>query len=371
MCYNASTFKDLTIFLPFGSQMSTLKSTLGYCDDIELITKMFWWFHGRLTSMGLPTELLDIMHAGLSQDHQAVCTNDFTAGKTMILLATDKVGAGMNFGSVDRVFQFKASGLTMSKWDQRRGRGGRIAGATSVGYLFAEASMLSAEGLSVENPGGEDPGIIDLIQSAELDEAECADAIFDRWLENPPREEVFQHFRRCCSNCDRTLIIGRDLEWITCDPGAASTAGPILRSSAEQKARILEELKQWRSSEWRHEWREKWPSYGPKALVSDYDLEVLAGKARTGLTEAQIYCHTHIVHLSALAPSLIEAIRTASLLVHGPTTIALNPPPASPQFPINEQQVEPNSTSSTRKRKRTKTQRAPKAGPLLPYEQVM
>ena len=123
MRYDVSSFKDLTFLLPFGCQLSDIEPMLGYTDDIERLTKMFWWFLTRLASMGFPTDLVDIIHAGLSEEHQDVCLADFRAGKTCFLLGSDKIGAGMNFNRLPRVFQYMASGVTIPRWAQRRGRG--------------------------------------------------------------------------------------------------------------------------------------------------------------------------------------------------------------------------------------------------------
>ena len=138
-----------------------------------------------------------------------MCLADFRAGKTLFLLGSDKIGAGMNFKRLPRVFQYTTSGVTIPRWAQRRGRGRAGTGArTSMGYLIAEPKMTSEGGLSVEAPGLEDPGMLDLVLSAEQDDGECADIIFNRWLENPARPEPHPVIRSCCSSCCMALIPG-------------------------------------------------------------------------------------------------------------------------------------------------------------------
>lgn len=123
MEYDISSFKDLNFLLPL--ELPDLLFTLGYSDDIELLMKMLWWFVTRLGSMGLPANLVDIVHAGMSQVHQVLAVANFCSGKTIFLLATDKVRAGMNFGKTNRIFQYKIGGgkLTLPRWSQETWQG--------------------------------------------------------------------------------------------------------------------------------------------------------------------------------------------------------------------------------------------------------
>jgi hypothetical protein len=280
---------------------------------------MFWWFVTRLASMDFPTNLIDIIHAGLSEEHQEICLADFHTGKTLFLLGSDKIGAGMNFRRLPRVFQYTASGVTIPRWSQRRGQGGPGPGETSTGYLIVEPRMMSEGGLSVEEPGMEDPGMLDLVQSAEQDNRECTDIIFDRWLENPARTEPSPAVRCCCSNCNASLVPGRKLEWIEVNPVPVteSSKGPF-RSSAMQKAEVFNQLKHWRLAVWKEDWRKNWPSYGPKTLVSDSDLKCISNQAGSSVFTIQdIRRYTHITHWPELGAPLMNALHAALILVHG------------------------------------------------------
>ena len=74
---NTSSFRDITFLLPFGIQMSELEPTIIYSDDLDILTAMFWWAQSRLAAIGLPVHLVDILHAGLTSDHQKKCLSDF------------------------------------------------------------------------------------------------------------------------------------------------------------------------------------------------------------------------------------------------------------------------------------------------------
>ena len=156
MQYDANSFQYIAFVLPFGATMESLIETLIYTDDLDLLTNMFWWFTALLASASLPTYLVDIIHAGLSAAHQDKCLHDFRSGRTKILLGSQKIGAGMNFPKVPRVIGYKASGLTVPRWEQRCGRGGRRAGDIFIGILLFEPSMAVGGGLSVDSPGDED-----------------------------------------------------------------------------------------------------------------------------------------------------------------------------------------------------------------------
>lgn len=116
--------------------------------------------------------------------------------------------------------------------------------------------MTAAGEYSVDKPGFEDPGILHLIHSAEKGD-ECATAVFDFWLQNPVRDEHLIAAHQCCtrcSNCSPALMPGQELEWIQVNPAPPSASLSIFRSTATEKAQVLEELKKWRLEHWRSEW---------------------------------------------------------------------------------------------------------------------
>ncbi|KAJ7484814.1 hypothetical protein B0H11DRAFT_2279523 [Mycena galericulata] len=276
---------------------------------------MFWWLLSRLAAANLPAHLVDIILAGLSEEHQRICLKDFRDGRTMFLLGSEKIGAGMNFRDVSRVIQFECKGLTLAKLRQRKGRGGRGENGRSVMYLMPEKAFMSEGDLSVENPGNEDPDLIDLIQSFK-----CAEFIFDRWLENPPRDPV-----------------------PTCGPTEPGRSVQV-RTTEEEKEEMYQMLIEWRLRHWRSDWRDEWPSYGPKSLIPDSDLDNLAKHAAS------------IETVDDLVP-LVQ--------VHGPIESAVAPalPPLAEDihFPAPVDLLDQILTE-TRPKKRRKTEAAAKLG---------
>ncbi|KAF8128812.1 P-loop containing nucleoside triphosphate hydrolase protein [Mycena galopus ATCC 62051] len=194
LLHDISSFKDLIFVLPFGCRIGDIVKTIIYCDDLELLTKMMWWFYYRLASMGLPTHLVDIIHSGL--------------GKTKILLGSSKISAGMNFRGVRVVIQYLVRKLTIPDASQRLGRGARGEGETAVGVFFVEPSMMSG----AESPKDADPATIRLVQSTE-----CAEAIMDEYLGNPPRDRI--RGRCCCNRCFPSLRPAQQYEWVAINPG--------------------------------------------------------------------------------------------------------------------------------------------------------
>ncbi|KAJ7362847.1 hypothetical protein DFH08DRAFT_799871 [Mycena albidolilacea] len=144
---------------------------------------MFWWAYYRAAHIGLPTEVVDIVHSGLSARGQVIPIEQFRNGKTKILFGTSKISAGMNFPDVEIVIQYQCQDLTIADFDQLRGRGARSKDRLAVGIIFVEPSMWPGE-ISIENPGDQDPGMVELVQSTG-----CAEEIIQRHLGNPP------HFR--------------------------------------------------------------------------------------------------------------------------------------------------------------------------------
>ncbi|KAF9542263.1 P-loop containing nucleoside triphosphate hydrolase protein, partial [Agrocybe pediades] len=211
MQHDAASFLDLAFVLPSNATETTLKQAIIYCDDLEMLTAMFWWFYARLREFNLPMYLVDILHAGLSEDHQRACTEDFIGNKIKILLGSDKIGAGMDFPNVALVVQYRCRDLTLVRWEQRRGRGARRDGSSAVGVILVEKSMTGDDGdLSVSTPKTEDPALLDLIHSTT-----CQVAVVDRWIENPPRPNTIPN-TRCeqCSNCNPNLRVDFELNWI-------------------------------------------------------------------------------------------------------------------------------------------------------------
>jgi superfamily II DNA helicase RecQ len=301
MKHSVESFLDIAFILPLGCRASNLVKTIIYCDDLELLTKMFWWAFQRASSMDLPTHVIDIIHSGLSARHQEICLEDFRNGKTSILLGSSKISAGMNFSGVRRVIQYKCRDLTIPDLDQHRGRGARGKDETAVGMIFVEPSMLP-DNTSAGNTSGQDPGMMELIQSDE-----CAEAIIQKHLENPHR--IYRHDSYpCCNCCDPSLKPSREYQWIEVDP-SPSTQTHQEKSTITQREAALSKLVEWRLQHWRSNWRTKWPSYGHKALISDSDLETLANRPTKLFSVEEMRKYTHIVHWSELSEPLFEAIQ--------------------------------------------------------------
>ncbi|KAJ7864000.1 P-loop containing nucleoside triphosphate hydrolase protein [Mycena olivaceomarginata] len=133
MKHDANSFQDLAFVLPLGAHAHELTKTIIYCDDLELLTKMFWWLNQRAVSMKLPINVVDIIHAGLSMRHQELALASFRSGSTLILLGSSKISAGMNFPGVLQVIQFRVRGLTIPGISQRFGRSARVQGELGRG----------------------------------------------------------------------------------------------------------------------------------------------------------------------------------------------------------------------------------------------
>ena len=312
MQHDIKSFKDLRFVLPQSRRLDAttdIEKSIIYCDDTALLTDMLYWFRDQLHALAFPTHAVDILHASLSTQHQRRALEDFKTGLTTILLSTEKLGAGLNVPGVRRVVQYLCSGLTMAKADQRRGRGGRSPGTASIGYYIAEKKFARGAQLSPQDPGNEDPGIVDLLQTEG-----CCDAIFDTYLENPARNpsDSDPSSRLCCSNCFPRLLPPREYDWIMVNPGEDAWRAELhtpINSSARQQ--ILMHLQSWRDTEWREHWQQRWPFYGPNSLVSDRDLEVIANNAGKVIEVADLYPLTHIVHWDTLATPLFEVVQNA------------------------------------------------------------
>jgi hypothetical protein len=318
MEHDKSRFLDIAFLLPFGTQTSNFEPTIIYSDDLDVLTAMFWWFLDRLASMGLPVEAVDILHAGLSPEHQKKCLDDFKSCIVSFLLASEKVGVGMNFLKVRRVVQYLCKGLTLVRFEQCRGRCARTHGMTGIGYLVAEPRMMDKSIISVQSSHTENPGLVDLLQSDK-----CCDAVYDRWLEHPERL-LSQSPRLCCSRscCQPFLKPGREHRWIMVTPNA-DTPSSAIQITASEKDLIYKELISWRLKMWQEEWRSKWPAYGPKSLISDVDLEDISKHAGSITTLDDLVARTHIIHWSFLARPLFNAIQTALATVTGSSVTPL------------------------------------------------
>lgn len=63
--HDASSFQDLLFLLPTRSVTMGIPKTIVCCDDLEMLTNMYWLFHRQLTALCLSANLVDILHAGL------------------------------------------------------------------------------------------------------------------------------------------------------------------------------------------------------------------------------------------------------------------------------------------------------------------
>jgi hypothetical protein len=116
------------------------------------------------------------------------------------------------------------------------------------------------------------------------------------------------------------MIPGCEHQWIAVSPGDNMREGGI-RTTAEEKSMIYEELVKWRLCHWREKWRLEWPCYGPKSLISDADLENVAKHAGTITSIDHLRPLTHIIHWSQLADPLFNAVCAALALATGATAI--------------------------------------------------
>lgn len=179
--YDKTSFQDLAFTLPWGISAEEILVTLIYCDDIVLLTQMFWWFWHRLKQMGLPTYLVDILHAGLLESHESVAMDDIRRHRTRIFLATEKVGAGINFSGIRRMIQYLAKNLSISRLDQRRRRMARDDDLPGMGYLFIEEQFFTDGELNSEDKVPIDEGILKLVRTPG-----CYQEVLGSLLENPP-----------------------------------------------------------------------------------------------------------------------------------------------------------------------------------------
>ena len=162
------------------------------------------------------------------------------------------------------------------------------------------------------------------------------------------------------------------------NPAPAEQSGQGLHSIVcfLQKTEVYNELKQWRLEIWEKDWRDDWPSYGPKTLVSDCDLECISNRAGSSIfTIKDVRRYTHIIHWPELGVPLMDALRVALILVHGSDVLA---PPSVVQdrstVRVFEEvaggEVAGDANMSTSRPSVSKRQRTG-AGALQPYENIM
>lgn len=299
-----TSFRDLAFTLPEGVRQSNILPTLVYYDDIDKLRLMLWWFHDRLESLGLRTNLAGIVHAGLSDTHQRVALEDFRMGRTLILLATEKIGAGVHLPRVERVIQYRARhNLSLAKLDQRRGRGARTRGMSATCYFFVEAELI--EGKVEELRDTVDSGILALVRAEG-----CYQDVLDNWLENPLRRPLTeaQTARLCCSHCQPHLASIQQFEFIMVDPSAqVRTASSLL--SQDKRDAVRDELRQLRAQAWRDSWRVEWRSFGPRSLIADTDLDAVAKVATSISCLDDLRPLTRIPYWDVFAPWLLTAVQ--------------------------------------------------------------
>ncbi|KAJ6558945.1 hypothetical protein B0H10DRAFT_1967174 [Mycena sp. CBHHK59/15] len=85
---------------------------------------------------------------------------------------------------------------------------------------------------SIENPGEQDPGMIELVQSDE-----CAEAIIQRRLDNSKHTRDPSY--NCCNQCDPSMKPGREYQWVEENPGPSSAVPAAHKSTNAQRELIL------------------------------------------------------------------------------------------------------------------------------------
>ncbi|KAF8152060.1 hypothetical protein K438DRAFT_1910255 [Mycena galopus ATCC 62051] len=311
-------FLNIASVMPLGQPESQLVKTLIYCDDLELLTKI-------AASMGYSEYVVDILHAGLSNRHETIALQSFRDGTTLILLGSSKISAGMNFPGVRRVVQYKCRDLTLLHFDQRRGRGARQPGETSVTILLVEPTMYPDASTS-QNLHNQDPGMVELLTSQQC--------ILDD----------------CCNRCNPELPPPQQYRWVTVDPKPVSKS---VIYTPEVEDLIFEKLSEWRMEHWKQDWMAKWPRYGPSSLISHSDLEEIAKHAAKIISVEDLQLYTHIIHWDDISGPLFAAFELicAELKLEVPHTIQ----PATPG-PIPLTTAVTSSQRKTSRKKQEKLQ---------------
>ncbi|KAL4242295.1 hypothetical protein ABKN59_012046 [Abortiporus biennis] len=298
--HEPGSFKDLLSVLPSTSSpvSDDIPKTIIYCDDVEMLMKLFWWLRSQLESMGLSPDLVDVLHASLTPEHEDKVMCDFDNDLIKILLGTKKIGAGLNFRAVVWVYQFLLRNkLSLVRFDQRCGRGARSQEMTAVGYLLYDPSILE-KGYN----DSIDPGILQLIKTDG-----CYEKVIDTWLENPPRPPPTTP-RFCCSHCYPSLLPPQyhDFLMVNFD----TTAPPSISLSKKQKDTLLEKLQEERVEIWRKEWESLFPGFGPRSLLCDADLERVVKHAESISTLDNVKQLTHIPYWETIGPWLFKTIQS-------------------------------------------------------------
>ncbi|KAJ6523317.1 hypothetical protein B0H19DRAFT_1215090 [Mycena capillaripes] len=265
MEHEIQSFLDIAFILPLSCKESDLVKTIVYS-------------FSRAAYM-------DIIHSDLSSRHQDMALQDFRNGKTSILLGSSRISAGMKFPRVRRVIQYKCRGLTIPGFDQQRDRGDELQ-ASRVG-----------------NPGDQDPGMVELVQSMT-----CAEEIIQRHLENPSDYTRDTSFN-CCNRCDPNYRLSKEYKWVEVNFALPESESLSVKTTALQQDTIYSKLIEWRLNHWKKYWRVEWPSYGPKSLVSDSDLEEISKHTSKIHSVDDLKHYTHIVHWTALSGCLFEAVQ--------------------------------------------------------------
>jgi hypothetical protein len=358
-----SSFQDLAFLLPSGTSASDMDGTLIYKDDLDILTSMFWWFQQRLSSMGLDTGLVDIIHAGLSDEHQRIVLEEFRQGKIKFLLSSEKVAVGMNFPNVKRVVQYTCHRVNIVRWEQRRGRGARSKNSSAIGYLLIEPKLLDPS-----QTEGEDPGMLELIQSGR-----CCDDVYDDRLENPNRPSLsFPLTCKRCSNCTPALLPGREHLFVMETPGdSVLKDSTTFRSTANDKELLRQSLVTWRRRYWEESWRDDWPCYGPKSLLSDGDLDEVAQHMGSITSVETLRPFVHVLHESRILPELLVAFKAAVLSITGSpvaetVTISSDELLAQSQLSLANQLASADAAGASSRRRRQ-----PRVGSLHEGEMVM
>jgi hypothetical protein len=206
--------------------------------------------------------------------------------------------------------------------------------------IFVEPSMQLGGDFSIENPGDQDPSMIELVQAEE-----CAEAIIQHYLDNP--KHTCDPSYSCCNRCDPSMKPGREYQWLEDNPGPSSTFPAAKRSTNAQRELIYDKLGAWRLQHWRSDWKARWPSYGPKTLISDSDLEELAPHTNKITCIEDMRRYTHIVHWTDLSTPLFETLQGICQ--------ELNLVPPAPEVVIDE----PTVNQPPQKRRKTTGRRKP------------
>ncbi|KAF8998375.1 P-loop containing nucleoside triphosphate hydrolase protein [Cyathus striatus] len=289
MQHAVNSFLDLMFIIDLANRLSIII----YCDNLETLTAMFWWFYKQLESAQLP------------------CIDGVSNGCVRILLGSDKIGAGMDFPSVGLVVQYQCQGLSIVQWEQRKGHGARCHGLTATGLILVEKSMLEGPNSSkVKLLNSQDPGLLDLVQTKG-----CLQHCVDKWLENPVQES---NVNPCssCSNCNPDLVKFTDQYIFMLEDfhkGHMQNLVPV-----KEAEKIYTELCHWRLKLWKLEWKDKLPGRGPESLVSTVDLTEISCCALQISTLDDLDQVASIVHLKDVGPPLLIALHTAVLHICGP-----------------------------------------------------